>query len=190
MARLYPFRALRPRPADAARVAAVPYDVVSTDEARALADGNPQSFLRVSRPELELPDGADPYAPGIYQRAKDNFSALRDNSLVLEDEPSLYFYRLRMDRHTQTGLAACFSLDEYDRDVIKKHERTRRDKEDDRTRHMMALGAQTGPVFLTYRASAEVDRIAQQQASAAPLFDFEAADGVGHTIWRIGGAGR
>jgi uncharacterized protein (DUF1015 family) len=147
MATLQPFRALRPKPADAARIAAVPYDVVSTDEARDLADGNPQSFLRVSRPELELSNGADPYAPGIYQRAKDNFTALRDNSLVLEDEPSVYFYRLRMDRHAQTGLAACFSLDEYDRGIIKKHERTRRDKEDDRTRHMVALRAQTGPVF-------------------------------------------
>ena len=190
MATLQPFRALRPKPADAARIAAVPYDVVSTDEARALADGNPQSFLRVSRPELELPEGADPYAPGIYQRAKDNFSALRDTSLVLEDEPSVYFYRLRMDRHTQTGLAACFSLDEYDRDVIKKHERTRRDKEDDRTRHMVALRAQTGPVFLTYRANADVDRIAAAVTATAPLFDFTAPDEVHHTLWRVGGAER
>jgi uncharacterized protein (DUF1015 family) len=190
MATLQPFRALRPRPADAARIAAVPYDVVSTGEARALADENPQSFLRVSRPELELPDGADPYAPGIYQRAKDNFNALRDNSLVLEDEPSVYFYRLRMDRHTQTGLAACFSLDEYDRDVIKKHERTRRDKEDDRTRHMVALRAQTGPVFLTYRANPDVDRIAAAVTATAPLFDFTAPDGVHHTLWRVGGADR
>jgi uncharacterized protein (DUF1015 family) len=190
MATLQPFRALRPRPADAARIAAVPYDVVSTGEARALADENPQSFLRVSRPELELPDGADPYAPGIYQRAKDNFNALRDNSLVLEDEPSVYFYRLRMDRHTQTGLAACFSLDEYDRDVIKKHERTRRDKEDDRTRHMVALRAQTGPVFLTYRTNADVDRIAAAVTATAPLFDFTAPDGVHHTLWRVGGADR
>jgi len=190
MATLQPFRALRPKPADAARIAAVPYDVVSTDEARALADGNPQSFLRVSRPELELPNGADPYAPGIYQRAKDNFTALRDTSLVLEDEPSVYFYRLRMDRHTQTGLAACFSLDEYDRDVIKKHERTRRDKEDDRTRHMVALHAQTGPVFLTYRAHADVDRIAAAATSTAPLFDFSAPDGVQHTLWRVERADR
>jgi uncharacterized protein (DUF1015 family) len=190
MATLQPFRALRPRPGDAARIAAVPYDVVSTGEARALADENPQSFLRVSRPELELPDGADPYAPGIYQRAKDNFNALRDNSLVLEDEPSVYFYRLRMDRHTQTGLAACFSLDEYDRDVIKKHERTRRDKEDDRTRHMVALRAQTGPVFLTYRTNADVDRIAAAVTATAPLFDFTAPDGVHHTLWRVGGADR
>jgi uncharacterized protein (DUF1015 family) len=190
MATLQPFRALRPKPADAARIAAVPYDVVSTDEARALADENPQSFLRVSRPELELPEGADPYAPGIYQRAKDNFSALRDTSLVLEDEPSVYFYRLRMDRHTQIGLAACFSLDEYDRDVIKKHERTRRDKEDDRTRHMVALRAQTGPVFLTYRANADVDRIATAVTATAPLFDFTAPDEVHHTLWRVGGAER
>jgi uncharacterized protein (DUF1015 family) len=190
MATLQPFRALRPKPADAARIAAVPYDVVSTDEARALAEGNPQSFLRVSRPELELPNGADPYALGIYQRAKDNFTALRDNSLVLEDEPSVYFYRLRMDRHTQTGLAACFSLDEYDRDVIKKHERTRRDKEDDRTRHMVALRAQTGPVFLTYRANADVDSIAAVVTATAPLFDFTAPDGVHHTVWRVGGADR
>jgi uncharacterized protein (DUF1015 family) len=190
MATLQPFRALRPKPADAARIAAVPYDVVSTDEARALADGNPQSFLRVSRPELELPNGADPYAPGIYQRAKDNFTALRANSLALEDEPSVYFYRLRMDRHTQTGLAACFSLDEYDRDVTKKHERTRRDKEDDRTRHMVALRAQTGPVFLVYRANADVDRIAAAVMATAPLFDFTAPDGVHHTLWRVGGADR
>jgi uncharacterized protein (DUF1015 family) len=190
MATLQPFRALRPKPADAARIAAVPYDVVSTDEARDLADGNPQSFLRVSRPELELPNGADPYAPGIYQRAKDNFTALRDNSLVLEDEPSVYFYRLRMDRHAQTGLAACFSLDEYDRGIIKKHERTRRDKEDDRTRHMVALRAQTGPVFLTYRANADVDRIAAAVMATAPLYDFTAPDGVHHTLWRVGGADR
>jgi uncharacterized protein (DUF1015 family) len=190
MATLQPFRALRPKPADAARIAAVPYDVVSTDEARALADGNPLSFLRVSRPELELPNGADPYAAAIYERARENFATLRANALVLEDEPSVYFYRLRMDRHTQMGLAACFSIDEYDRDVIRKHERTRRDKEDDRTRHMVALGAQTGPVFLTYRANAEVDRIATAATATAPLFDFTAPDGVQHTLWRVGGADR
>src|SRR5690349_2995027 len=190
MARLYPFRALRPRPENAASIAAVPYDVVTTDEARALADGNRLSFLRVSRPELELPAGTDPYADAVYDRAAQNFSALRTSSLVIDDEPSIYFYRLRMGDHTQTGLAACFSLDEYDRDVIKKHERTRRDKEDDRTRHMIALGAQTGPVFLTYRASAEVDRAADRATAAKPLFDFDAPDGVRHTIWRVGGADR
>ena len=190
MALLHPFRALRPKPDAAASIAAVPYDVVSTDEARAMAEGNLRSFLRVSRAELELPDGTDPYADAVYERATRNFAALRESSLVVEDEASVYVYWLRMGGHTQTGLAACFSLDEYDRDVIKKHERTRRDKEDDRTRHMIALGAQTGPVFLTYRAQAEVNDITRRASSGAPLFDFEAVDGVHHTIWRVGGADR
>jgi uncharacterized protein (DUF1015 family) len=190
VARVYPFRALRPKPADAARVAAVPYDVVSTEEARALADGNPLSFLRVSRAELELPAGTDPYAEAVYQRAARNFEALKQTSLILDDRPSVYFYRLQMGTHTQTGLAACFSIDEYDRDVIRKHERTRRDKEDDRTRHMIALGAQTGPVFLTYRASEAIDREADRQTSGEPLFDFEAPDGVRHTLWRVDAADR
>jgi uncharacterized protein (DUF1015 family) len=190
MATLYPFRALRPTPADASRVAAVPYDVVNAEEARALADGNPLSFLRVSRAELELPPGADPYADAVYERAAGNFEALKKSALVLEQEPRVYFYRLKMGAHEQTGLAACYSLDEYDRDIIKRHERTRRDKEDDRTRHMLTLGAQTGPVFLTYRASAEIDAIADRVTAGAPLYDFEAPDGVRHTLWSIGGAER
>jgi uncharacterized protein (DUF1015 family) len=188
MATLYPFRALRPDAANAPRIAAVPYDVVSTDEARALAQDNPLSFLRVSRPELELPAGADPYDASVYDRAATNFAALRKTALVVEDEPSVYFYRLTMGSHVQTGIAACFSIDEYDRDVVKKHERTRRDKEDDRTRHMLALGAQTGPVFLTYRAADDVDRIATTATAGAPIIDFTAVDGVRHTIWRVGGA--
>jgi len=190
MAALIPFRALRPNADNASRIAAVPYDVVSTDEARALAGGNPQSFLRVSRAELELPAGADPYSDDVYQRAAKNFETLRKTALVVEDEPSVYFYQLRMGSHVQTGLAACFSIDEYDRDVIKKHERTRRDKEDDRTRHMLALGAQTGPVFLTYRAADDVDRVAARATAAPPLIDVTADDGVRHTIWRVGGADR
>jgi uncharacterized protein (DUF1015 family) len=190
MATLHPFRALRPRASDAPTIAAVPYDVVSTDEARALADGNPRSFLRVSRAEIELPPGTDPHSEAVYQRAAQNFETLRRTSLELEAEPSLYFYRLRMGNHTQTGLAACFSLDEYDRNVIKKHERTRRDKEDDRTRHMIALGAQTGPVFLTYRAAAEVDRLAAHATAGEPIIDFSAPDGVQHTLWRVGGGDR
>jgi uncharacterized protein (DUF1015 family) len=190
MATLYPFRALRPMPADAAGIAAVPYDVVSADEARAAAGGNPQSFLRVSRAELELPPDTDPYSDAVYQRARGNFEKLRRTALVVDEEPSVYVYRLRMGDHSQTGLAACFSIDEYDRDIIKKHERTRRDKEDDRTRHMIALGAQTGPVFLTYRASGDVDRFVERATAGPPLLDFEAADRVRHTIWRIGGPDR
>lgn len=190
MATVRLFRALRPRPSEAKRVAAVPYDVVNTDEARALAEGNPLSFLRVSRAEIELPPGTDPYAEDVYQRAAQNFAALRQSTLVVEDAPSLYLYRLRMGGHEQTGVAACYSLDEYDRDVIRKHERTRRDKEDDRTRHMLAVGAQTGPVFLTYRARAEIDRIVAGATEAAPILDFEAADAVRHTLWRVNGGDR
>jgi uncharacterized protein (DUF1015 family) len=190
MATVYPFRALRPQPSRAALVAAVPYDVVSTDEARALAEGNPLSFLRVSRAELELPPGTDPYSGAVYERAAGNFETLKKTALVLEEEASLYCYRLRMGAHEQTGVAACYAIDEYDRDIIRKHERTRRDKEDDRTRHMLALGAQTGPVFLTYRAAADVDRIAARVTAGDPLYDFEAVDGVRHTLWRVGGADR
>jgi uncharacterized protein (DUF1015 family) len=183
VATLRPFRALRPSPVDAAAIAAVPYDVVSTEEARGLADGNPKSFLRVSRAELELPPGTDPYAPAVYERAAANFDRLRA-SMVVEREPSLYLYKLRMGAHEQTGLAGCWTLDDYDRDVIKKHEKTRRDKEDDRTRHMIALEAQTGPVFLTYRAAPDIDAIARRVTTTPPLIDFDAVDRVRHTLWK------
>jgi len=187
MALLAPFRALRPTPESAARVAAVPYDVVNADEAAAMAAGNPLSFLRVSRAEIDLPKDTNPYADAVYGKAVENFAALKKNApLVTEESPSVYVYRLRMGAHEQTGVAACFSVDEYDRDIIKKHERTRRDKEDDRTRHIVDLRAQTGPVFLTYKASARVDDVVNRTtASRPPLFDFAAADGVQHTIWRV-----
>jgi uncharacterized protein (DUF1015 family) len=169
----------------AAAVSSVPYDVVSVDEARQLSVGNPLSFLHVTRSEIDLPPGTDPYADSVYERARDNLSALRARApLVVEDAPSLYFYRLRMGTHEQTGVAGCFSVDEYEQDVIKKHERTRRDKEDDRTRHIVELRAQTGVVFLTYRASAQVDAEAALVTSGAPLYDFTSPDGVQHTVWR------
>jgi len=190
VATLRPFRALRPRPADAPRVAAVPYDVVTTDEARALAEGNPLSFLRVSRSEIELAPGADPYSDEVYARAARNFQALRQSTLVLDEEPSVYLYRLGMGGHVQMGVAGCVSLDEYDRDIIRKHERTRPDKEDDRTRHMIALGAQTGPVFLTYRADDDVDLIAERASAGEPVANFTAVDGVEHTVWRVAGGDR
>src|SRR5215212_7746289 len=165
MASIHPFRALRPacgQSADvAAAVSSVPYDVVTADEARELAGGNPLSYLHVTRAEIDLPPGTDPYSPAVYERARENFAALRARApLVLDETPSLYFYRLRMGAHEQTGVAGCFSLDEYDADVIRKHERTRRDKEDDRTRHIVELRAQTGPVFLTYPDSRAVDAVA------------------------------
>src|SRR6476469_5161271 len=171
MSELRPFRAVRPARESAAAVSSVPYDVVNTDEARRLAAGNPLSFLHVTRSEIDLPDGTDPYSAQVYARARQNFAALRaDAPLIEEGDPSLYFYRLRMGGHEQTGVAGCFSLDEYDRDVIKKHERTRRDKEDDRTRHMIELRAQTGVVFLTYRAEPTVDQLQQTVTSGAALY--------------------
>jgi uncharacterized protein (DUF1015 family) len=190
VATLRPFRALTPRPADAARIAAVPYDVVTTEEARALAAGNPLSFLRVSRAEIDLPPGTDPYAPEVYDVAARNFAELKRSAFVVDDAPNLYLYRLRAGDHQQTGLAGCFSLDDYDRDVIRKHERTRRDKEDDRTRHMLKVGAQTGPVFLVYRASREIDRVVDTATAGKPLVEFEAADGVRHTLWRVDAGAR
>jgi uncharacterized protein (DUF1015 family) len=190
MAALIPFRALRPTPAAAARVAAVPYDVVNAEEAQALAHDNPLSFLHASRAEIDLPAGTNPYSDEVYAKAAANLDVLtRTAPLVVEDAPSLYVYRLKMGTHVQTGVAACFSVDEYDRDVIKKHERTRRDKEDDRTRHILELRAQTGPVFLTYRASAAVDDAVARTTGSAPLFEFTAADGIEHTVWRVDAAG-
>ncbi|HKW01655.1 MAG TPA: DUF1015 domain-containing protein, partial [Vicinamibacterales bacterium] len=140
MAALAPFRALRPVPAAAERVAAVPYDVVNTAEARELALGNPLSFLHVSRPEIDLPPGTDPHTDPVYERAARNFAELRASAPLVEEEtPSLYVYRLRLGGHQQTGVAGCFSLHEYDHHVVKKHEHTRPDKEDDRTRHLIRL---------------------------------------------------
>jgi uncharacterized protein (DUF1015 family) len=186
MSAIFPFPALRPEPDAASRVASVPYDVVSTEEARALAAGNPLSFLHVSRPEIDLPAGADPHADEVYALAAENFAALRRSApLVMEAAPSFYVYRLHMGEHTQSGVAACFSVDEYDRDLIRKHEKTRPDKEDDRTRHMLAIEAQTGPVFLTYRATAALDAVMAQVESTAPLFDFTAPDHVRHVLWRV-----
>ena len=189
MAALFPFAALRPTPATVSRVAAVPYDVVNSDEARALAGDDPLSFLRVSRPEIECSPGTPIYSDEVYQRASDNFDRLRRQApLVIEDTPSLYVYQLHMGGHVQTGVAACYAVDEYARGLIKKHELTRPDKEDDRTRHILTLRAQTGPVFLTYRASAAVDAVVAAVTSGPPLFDFTAADGVRHVVWRVADA--
>ncbi len=184
MVTVRPFRALRPRPELAADIAAVPYDVVTADEARTLAAGNPRSFLHVSRAEIDLPAGTNPYDDGVYARAVQNFAQMQ-HAMIREAEPSVYFYRLRMGPHEQTGLAACFSVDEYNRGVVKKHETTRKDKEDDRTRHIVELRAQTGPVFLTYRQQAAVAAAAARTCAAPPLYDFSASDGVGHTLWRV-----
>ncbi|PYS31778.1 MAG: DUF1015 domain-containing protein [Acidobacteria bacterium] len=187
MAIIRPFNALRPQADRAAQVAAVPYDVVNTEEARALAAGNPWSFLHVSRSEIDLPDGTPIYNDQVYAKALANFEQLiKECPLENEGTPSLYLYRLIMGNHEQIGIVACCSVDEYDRGIIRKHERTRRDKEDDRTRHIMVLRAQTGPVFLTYRGAARIDSlVADALASSPPLYDFVANDDIRHTIWRV-----
>ena len=188
MAVIRPFRALRPDPAAAPRVAAVPYDVVDFEEARALAGGNPRSFLHVSRAEIDLPPGTDPHADVVYRTAAERYRELKRTApFVQEAEAALYLYHLESDGHGQTGVAACYSLAEYDSDVIKKHERTRKDKEDDRTRHIVELRAQTGPVFLAHRPHPQIDHLVTRVRSAAePLVDFAALDGIRHAVWRVG----
>lgn len=183
MALVRPFRALRPRPDLAAEIAAVPYDVVNTEEARALAAGKPNSFLHVSRAEIDLPSTISPYADDVYTRAWETFEAFRSSALIQDARPTLYVYRLRMGDHEQLGLAGAFSVDEYRRDVIRRHERTRKDKEDDRTRHITELRAQTGPVLLTYRGTDAAATAMAAVTAATPLYDFVADDGVGHTVW-------
>jgi uncharacterized protein (DUF1015 family) len=186
MASIFPFAALRPVPEAAGAVAAVPYDVVNASEARTLAEGNPLSFLHVSRAEIDLPADTDPYSDIVYERASENFGDLRARAPLIEEETAtFYVYELRMGAHVQRGVAACFSIDEYDSGQIKKHEKTRPDKEDDRTRHMLAISAQTGPVFLTYAASPAIDAVVLRTTSRAPLFDFVAPDDVRHVIWTV-----
>ncbi|HEX9051581.1 MAG TPA: DUF1015 family protein [Anaeromyxobacter sp.] len=186
MATLTPFRALRPPPARAARVAAPPYDVVSTREARELAAGNPDSFLRVSRPEIDLPPGTDEHSDPVYRKGAENLADLARRGVLVQDPaPRLYVYAQKMGKHGQTGLVACASVDEYDRDVIKKHEKTRADKEDDRVRHIDALSAHDEPVFLTYRAVPEIDRAVEAVKRAAPEVDLVTPDGVAHRLWVV-----
>jgi uncharacterized protein (DUF1015 family) len=184
--RLNPFRAIRPAPELAARVAAVPYDVVTRSEAEELARGNPFSFLHVGRSDIDLPEDVDPHDPRVYLGARaalDRF--LRDGTLVKDPSPSLYLYRQEMNGRAQTGVVGCVHIDDYERDVIRKHEKTRPDKEDDRTRHVLTLMANAEPVFLTYRDRLAIDRLVGPIVGTQPLYDFVAQDGVRHTVWRV-----
>jgi uncharacterized protein (DUF1015 family) len=186
MARIQPFRGWRPRPDVCAQVASPPYDVLSSAEAREMAAGNPLSFLHVVKPEIDLDPGTDVYAPEVYETGAKNLRRLVDDGvLVQEARPSLYLYRQRMGEHVQTGLVAGASVDEYEADLIKKHEHTRPVKEDDRTRHIDALNANTGPVFLTYKARAEVDELVARLTEAEPAYDFVAPDGIQHVLWVV-----
>ena len=181
-----PFSAVRPNVSDAAMVASVPYDVVDTAEAKALAAGNPKSFLHVSRPEIDLPDGTSPSSPEAYAQAKKALDGLlADGTLMRDPAPKLYAYRQTMGSHSQTGIVATFDTQDYLSGILKQHEKTRTDKEDDRTRHIETLQAHTGPAFLTYRDDRTIDLIVADACRAEPLYDFVAPDGVGHTVWEI-----
>jgi len=167
-------------------VASVPYDTVDTDEARALAAGNPRSFLRIGRPEIDRPAGTDIHSDAVYAKAAANFQEFQKvGYLVREDQPHVYVYRLQMGKHIQRGIVGCCHIEDYEKNIIRKHEKTRADKEDDRTRHVKTLNANSGPIFLTYRDVPALDKIVAETEKGRPLFDFDAADGIHHTIWRI-----
>ncbi len=187
MATVRPFRAYRPPQAHAARVASPPYDVISTAEARALAAGGLHSFLRVSRPEIDLPEGTDEHDDAVYARGAQNLADLiASGDLAQDPEPHLYLYAQKMGDHRQIGVVGCASVAEYEQEVIKKHEKTRPDKEDDRTRHIEELGAHDEPVFLTYRADTGIDSAVAQATQSPPIYDFTTADGVEHKLWVLG----
>ena len=189
MANLKPFASLRPKPELAANICELPYDVMSSDEARQMAAGNPLSFLHVSKPEIDLPPGTDLYSPAVYARGRENFQKLiADGALRQDAQPCFYLYRQIMGQHTQTGLVAAASCEEYLQNIIKKHEFTRPDKEDDRVRHIEALNSQTGPVFLTYQAVPAIDELAKKKTAEPPAIDFTGSDGVRHTAWVLSGA--
>jgi len=182
MARIKPFRAVRPKREIAKALASYPYDVVSSEEAREIAKGNRVSFLHVGKSEIDLPESVDLYDARVYEKARDNFRAFLDDGTLFQDaEPRIYIYRQTMGAHAQTGIVACCHIDDYLDNVILKHEFTRPDKEDDRTRHVEVTGAHTGPVFLTYRAVPEINEIVARVTAKAPEYDFVADDGIGHT---------
>jgi len=185
MATLHPFRALRPKPEFVEQVACVPYDVISAEEARAMAEGKPNSFLHVIRPEVDLGPDVDEHDAAVYERGAANLREFANSPFFLQDDvPAVYVYRLVMDGRPQTGIFACVSVADYDADVILKHEKTRPDKEDDRTRHILTQQAHAEPVMLTFKSNAAIDSAIDAVTQMPPLYDFTAADGVRHVIWR------
>ncbi|KDA52944.1 hypothetical protein EG19_08535 [Thermoanaerobaculum aquaticum] len=186
MSDVRPFRALRPRPELAAQVAAPPYDVVSSEEARKLAEGKPYSFLHINKPEIDLPPDVDLYDDRVYAQGASNLRKfMAEGVFFREQEPRFYVYQQKMGNHVQAGVVAAVSVAEYDAGLIKRHELTRKDKEDDRTRHVDELNANDEPVFLTYRQLAAIDALVDQVRAGAPLYDFVAEDGIGHTVWVV-----
>lgn len=181
------FHAMMPPQDKVSQVAAVPYDVVNSEEAAELAKGNPLSFLRVSRPEIEMPEGTDLHSDPVYAKAAANFKRLIEEAPLTEDPvANLYVYSLKMNGRLQIGIAGAASVEDYENNVIKKHEKTRKDKEDDRARHVMDLRSHTGPVFLTYRGNPEIDAIVASITAETPYYSFVAPDGIEHKLWKAG----
>mgnify|MGYP005796127695 FL=1 len=186
MAVIRQFKAIRPTPEMAEKVAALPYDVVNSEEAAEMVIGNPYSFLHVDKAEIDLPAGTGIYSPEVYEKAKSNLEKMiTDGVLVQDEKPMLYVYELTMDGRSQTGLVACTSIDEYMQGIIKKHELTREDKEQDRIRHVDICNANTGPIFLAYRTVDEISEIVDNVKKNAPVYDFTAEDGIIHRAWII-----
>jgi uncharacterized protein (DUF1015 family) len=186
MPEVKPFAALKPHPDLASRICELPYDVVSSEEARALAGANPLSFFHVSKPEIDLAPGTDAYSPAVYERGRENFARLiAEGALRQDPHPHFYLYRQALGTHRQTGIVGVASCADYQAGLIKKHELTRVDKEDDRVRHIEALKAQTGPAFLVHRATTELDRLVAEGTAVPPPIDFTASDGIRHTAWIV-----
>src|SRR5512133_3653780 len=182
MAIIRPFNALRPPIHLAPRVASLPYDVMDVEEARQMASGNPDSFLHISRPEIDLPQSVDPHADEVHEHGRQNLDNFQSNRVLNKDvSPFYYIYRQRMGAIVQTGLVACASVDDYQSGVIKKHEHTRADKEEDRVKHIDRLDANDEPVFYLSRSCAEVEGIIEGVTNGPPAYDFVTNDGVAHT---------
>jgi uncharacterized protein (DUF1015 family) len=186
MAKIRSFRALRPAKGLESKVASVPYDVINSEEAKKLSEGNPYSFLHVTRSEIDLPGVADLHSDPIYEKARENFRKFRSDN-ILQYDPSAYFYvySQKWNNRLQVGLVALTSVDEYDTGLIKKHEKTREDKENDRTRHVMTLQAHAEPVFLCYRAHGPIDAVIRHVMQAPPINRFTSDDGIEHTLWIV-----
>ncbi len=186
MAQIRPFFCIRPCREKAARIAALPYDVYSRAEAKQVTAQNPDSFLNIDRPETQFADDADMYDDKVYQKAREMlWKQVEDRTFLKEEKRCYYIYELTMDKRTQTGIVACASIDDYENQVIKKHENTRQEKEADRIRHVDACNAQTGPIFLAYRADQGIRRVVEEAKKQEPLYDFVAEDGVRHRVFRI-----
>ncbi|MEO8168746.1 MAG: DUF1015 domain-containing protein, partial [bacterium] len=186
MATVRPFKGFRPLPEYAAEVAAKPYDVLNSEEARKAVAGHPLSFLHVGKPEIDLPSGTDLYDPSVYEKGKENLQKLITDGILKEDaKPCFYLYAQTMGHHSQFGIIGCVSVEEYLNDTIKKHELTRQDKEDDRTRHVKVTNAHTGPIFLTYYAEPKIDSVVDRVRLVDAPVDFVAEDGIRHQLWVI-----